>query len=242
MPPGLQEANPRDLCQAGAQAAPEMIYLFCNQQFGKKFLRMAGQVSRQQGARITIVFSDKYRSSNTRTRWSNVSSFLTDTVERYRFAFCEGMSLLKVENVNSPEFTRGIRPTDYGIVAGFNQIFREDTIRRFGSLVNFHPSILPLYRGPVPSYWCIENNEDRTGFTVHVITSRIDAGEILIQGAVPIGSIRDPDVLDQRIAEQAMEPFCAYLRQLQTGEELVRNFLDAKMIYKKHVDYASFPR
>ena len=219
-----------------------MIYLFCNLQFGKRFLEMAGQVSRQQHARITIVFSDKYRSSTSGKPWSTVSSFLKDCIERYRFASRESMSLLKVADVNSPEFTRRIHPADHGIVAGFNQIFREDTIRRFASLVNFHPSILPLYRGPVPSYWCIANGEDTTGFTLHAITSRIDAGKILTQGSLPVGSITDAGDLDQAIAGRAMETFRAYLRLLQTGEEIQRNILDTKAIYKKHIDYASFPK
>jgi methionyl-tRNA formyltransferase len=147
-----------------------------------------------------------------------------------------------VEDVNSPRFARRILPSDHGIVTGFNQIFREETIRRFKSLVNFHPSILPLYRGPVPSYWCLLNGEDRTGFTLHEITRRIDEGEILAQGVLPIGSIDEPDVLDQKVAEAATEVFRAYLKHLHTGEPITRNRLDAKTIYKTHISYRSFPK
>jgi methionyl-tRNA formyltransferase len=219
-----------------------MIYLFCNERYGKRFLETARQFSREHGARIAIVFSDKTRSSRRRTLFSKVSLVIKDTVERSRFAYGKGVPLVIAENVNAPKFAKRIHPSDHGIVAGFNQIFREDTIRRFASLVNFHPSILPFYRGPVPSYWCIKNSEATTGFTLHTVTGKIDEGEVLTQGIVSIGSIRDADILDQEIADNAMETFRAYLRHLQTGEEMKRSKVDPKAVYKEHVDYASFPR
>jgi len=219
-----------------------VIYLFCNQRYGKNFIEVARQFSDRYHARITIAFSDKTRSQKRRGVFSKAASFIKDTVDKCRFAHHERMPLLIVEDVNSPAFNKIIQPSDQGIVAGFNQIFREGTIRRFKSLVNFHPSILPLYRGPVPSYWCIKNGENTTGFTLHEITTRIDDGDILAQRAVPIGAIKDPEILDQKIAEYAMETFRGYLKQLQTGEQIHKNKLDAKSIYKRHIRYASFPK
>ncbi len=203
---------------------------------------MARHFSQQHTTRITIVFSDKTRSHTQRTLCSRLCSFIRHTVDEYRVARQLQLPLSIVEDVNSPQFAGRILPSDHGIVAGFNQIFREETIRRFKSLVNFHPSILPLYRGPVPSYWCIVNGEDTTGFTLHQITRRIDEGEILAQEIVPIGSMDDPDVLDQKIAEAAMEVFRAYLQHLHTGEPMTSSRLDAKTIYKTHISYRSFPK
>ncbi len=87
--------------------------------------------------------------------------------------------VLIVGNVNSALFQRRIRPNDHGIITGFNQIFTNETISKFKSLINFHGSLLPLYRGPVPSFWCIKNGEKETGYTIHKVSERIDDGDIL---------------------------------------------------------------
>jgi methionyl-tRNA formyltransferase len=107
--------------------------------------------------------------------------------------------------------------------------------------VNFHPSVLPLYRGPVPSYWVIRNGERRTGFTLHRITARIDDGEILDQEELPVGGLDDPAQLDQAIAARAVGTLSRYLDHLRTGAAWHKRTLDAFTVYRTHVDYCSFP-
>lgn len=45
--------------------------------------------------------------------------------------------------------------------------------------VNFHPSVLPLYRGPDPLFWQIKNGEKETGITAHKMDSNFDTGPII---------------------------------------------------------------
>lgn len=54
--------------------------------------------------------------------------------------------------------------------------------------INFHGSLLPKYRGRTPHVWAIINGESQTGITAHVIDDRCDAGAILKQAVVPIGT------------------------------------------------------
>ena len=49
------------------------------------------------------------------------------------------------------------------------------------SAINIHPSLLPNYRGPVPTAWIIENGEKYFGITIHLMDDGIDTGDILIQ-------------------------------------------------------------
>ena len=56
---------------------------------------------------------------------------------------------------------------------------------KFGC-INIHPSILPYYRGPVPTAWAIENGENEFGITIHYMDYSIDTGDILIQKNYPI--------------------------------------------------------
>lgn len=47
--------------------------------------------------------------------------------------------------------------------------------------VNIHPSLLPKYRGSVPTFWALLNNEKEIGVTMHYIDRGIDSGDIIVQ-------------------------------------------------------------
>jgi methionyl-tRNA formyltransferase len=220
-----------------------MIYLFSNEGYGKAFIRSVQQYSSTHLHSILLVFSAKNIYPRNRMRRSirggirSLMNYYSQIRLRHRWK----IPVLFVEDVNASRFSSRISHHDFGIIAGFNQIFRKELIEKFGLLVNFHPSLLPLYRGPVPSYWCIKNQEEKSGYTLHTVTERIDCGDILFQKEVLIGGIDDPDELDRKIALQASETLCYYLDALNSGRRWEKVQLDAYKIYKRHVDYASFP-
>lgn len=51
---------------------------------------------------------------------------------------------------------------------------------------NMHGSLLPKYRGRVPTNWAVLNGETETGATLHEMSVKPDAGAIVGQTAVPI--------------------------------------------------------
>ncbi len=51
---------------------------------------------------------------------------------------------------------------------------------------NMHGSLLPKYRGRVPTNWAVLNGETETGATLHEMTAKPDAGAIVGQTSVPI--------------------------------------------------------
>jgi methionyl-tRNA formyltransferase len=51
---------------------------------------------------------------------------------------------------------------------------------------NMHGSLLPRYRGRVPVNWAVLHGETATGATLHGMTLKPDAGDIVAQQAVPI--------------------------------------------------------
>ncbi|WP_329213992.1 methionyl-tRNA formyltransferase [Streptomyces sp. NBC_01485] len=53
--------------------------------------------------------------------------------------------------------------------------------------LNIHDSLLPAYAGFSPLIWALINGEERVGVTAHRMNAELDAGEILIQRAVPVG-------------------------------------------------------
>lgn len=54
--------------------------------------------------------------------------------------------------------------------------------------INIHPSLLPKYRGPIPTAWAIEKGESVFGISIHLMDKGIDTGDILIQKEYPIGN------------------------------------------------------
>ncbi|MFQ5844107.1 MAG: formyltransferase family protein [Planctomycetota bacterium] len=205
-----------------------MIYLFCNEAYGRPFRERAVRWARRRRAGLTVVRSGRRRRRGLRR-----------TLEAVGFRLATGIPLRVVDDVNDAPFA----DEAHGIVAGFNQIFSAATIARFRSLVNFHPSLLPLYRGPVPSYWCIRNGETTTGYTLHRISERIDDGEILYQETVRIAAHRDAGRTDREIAERAAVQLECYLDRLWAGEAWTEvRRLDAHAVYREHVGYRSFPR
>jgi methionyl-tRNA formyltransferase len=68
---------------------------------------------------------------------------------------------------------------------------------RRGAL-NMHGSLLPHYRGRAPVNWAVLRGETRTGATLHYMTDKPDAGDIVEQQAVPIL----PDDTARRVADK----------------------------------------
>lgn len=58
-------------------------------------------------------------------------------------------------------------------------------LAKFGG-INYHPSLLPKYRGGSAINWAIISGETETGVTIHFIDEGVDTGPILLQEKVAI--------------------------------------------------------
>ncbi|MCB9865201.1 MAG: hypothetical protein H6816_00975 [Phycisphaerales bacterium] len=57
--------------------------------------------------------------------------------------------------------------------------------------INFHPGLLPRYRGRAPVNWAILNGERELGLTAHVMEEGIDCGDIVAQERFELGEEED---------------------------------------------------
>ncbi len=223
-----------------------MIYLFCNEGYGEAFLKAAEDFNNlyKHKVKITVVYSAPVSKPKSFLRGIQiyVKEWRRNKNRKKTFRNETGLDFLLTKNVNSWFFRKKINSDDFGVIAGFNQIFDCKTIARFKSLINIHPSILPFYRGPVPSYWCIQNNENKTGYSFHQVTEKIDTGEIIFQEEIAREGVCDPELLDKMIAKRAAKTFLKYLEYLVLGTSWNKVILDATKIYKNCVSYASFPK
>ena len=82
---------------------------------------------------------------------------------------------------------------------------------------NMHGSLLPKYRGRAPVNWAVLKGETRTGPTLHVMTARADAGEIVDQEAVPIGPDDTAAEVQARVTKAAVRVLERRLEELKAG-------------------------
>jgi methionyl-tRNA formyltransferase len=53
-------------------------------------------------------------------------------------------------------------------------------------ILNVHPSLLPVGRGPEPVFWTLRRGEQVTGVTIHRIDDGFDTGPIVAQARLPV--------------------------------------------------------
>lgn len=70
-----------------------------------------------------------------------------------------------------------------------NQIFKKQIIDLAPKgCLNLHTALLPKYRGLMPTFWVLKNDEKFTGVSVFYVDEGIDSGPIIIQEKVEIGN------------------------------------------------------
>ncbi len=81
-------------------------------------------------------------------------------------------------------------------IAG-NQIFKLPLIELAPKgCLNLHTALLPKYRGLMPSFWVLKNNEKETGVSVFFVDEGIDSGPILVQKRVEIGNKSQSELIE----------------------------------------------
>ena len=70
-----------------------------------------------------------------------------------------------------------------------NQIFKKQLLELAPKgCINLHTALLPKYRGLMPTFWVLKNNEKYTGVSVFFVDEGIDSGPIIVQEKVEIGN------------------------------------------------------
>lgn len=102
-----------------------------------------------------------------------------------------------------------IKNVDLIVLAGYLVVLGESFIRAFpNKILNIHPALIPAFCGD--GYYGLKVHEAAlhrgvkiTGATVHFVDEGTDTGPILLQKAVPVLEEDTPEILQQRVMEQA---------------------------------------
>ena len=88
-------------------------------------------------------------------------------------------------------------------LAGFMKILSENFIKIFkGKILNIHPSLLPKYKGLDTHKRVLVNKEKYTGCTVHFVSSKLDAGKIIVQKRIKVKKDDTPKKIAKRVLVQ----------------------------------------
>jgi len=109
---------------------------------------------------------------------------------------------------------------DYIVLAGWMRILSSKFIQAFkDKIINIHPSLLPKYKGLDSIQRALNNRDDVTGCTVHMVTEELDSGKILMQEEVPIHSYDTLKTLTMAVHQAEHRILPEVLRNLNIGSE-----------------------
>lgn len=115
-------------------------------------------------------------------------------------------------------------------IAG-NQIYRKPVIELapYGCL-NLHTALLPRYRGLMPSFWVLKNDEGYTGVSVFFVDEGVDSGPIVVQKKVEIGD-RTLEELIRLTKKLGMESVIEAIEKVRSGNFYLQENSDSESSY-----------
>tara|TARA_B100001093_G_scaffold420282_1_gene412156 strand:+ start:31663 stop:32424 length:762 start_codon:yes stop_codon:yes gene_type:complete len=96
------------------------------------------------------------------------------------------------ESINSEDSLQLIKSykPDLLISIASNEIFKKPLIDLAPQgCINLHSALLPKYRGLMPCFWVLKNNEEYTGVSVFYVDEGIDSGNIIVQKKIKINDM-----------------------------------------------------
>jgi len=102
----------------------------------------------------------------------------------------KGLKLHQFKSLKAPEAAQAMQAAgaDIGIMAFVLQFAPQAfvSIPKHGT-IQYHPSLLPKYRGPSSINWPIVRGEKETGLSIFRPTDGLDEGAVILQKKTPIG-------------------------------------------------------
>jgi len=169
--------------------------------FGKKesFFTKAKKTYDIFGLNFFIYYSLKFLKSKVGSK-NNV----------FKFLISESIPIITLdEPINKPKSVNKIKSFQPDLLVSIlgNQIFKSPILNLAPKgCINLHTALLPKYRGLMPSFWVMRNNEKKTGVSVFFVDKGIDSGPIIVQTEVEIGNRTQQEliILTKRLGMEAI--------------------------------------
>lgn len=107
----------------------------------------------------------------------------------HEFAEAHGILVRTPKTLRSAEAQAELKAlqADISVVAAYGLILPQAVIEAFPlGCINIHGSLLPRWRGAAPIQRAIEAGDNESGITIMKVVEKLDAGDMLLKGSVPI--------------------------------------------------------
>lgn len=150
----------------------------------KQLLQLPTEVLKSK-PRLNLIISQPDRKNRKKTIANPISKFARENNIKL---FTPNKINQECNHPTSPN----LQDIDLAITASFGQIISSQILNlpKFG-FINWHPSLLPKYRGATPMQTVIANGETETGLSWIEMVAKMDAGEILLQTKQNLSSQTD---------------------------------------------------
>jgi len=164
------------------------VVLYDPSPFGRKesFLRKSYKTLKIFGYKFFLFYSFQFILSKF-IKEQNVSK----TIKKI------GLKIIKLnKSINHPDSLNIINLLKPDLLVSIlgSEIFKKDllNIAPYGC-INLHTSLLPKYRGLMPSFWALRNNEKYSGVSVFYVDEGIDSGPIIEQEKINLKDLTHRD-------------------------------------------------
>jgi methionyl-tRNA formyltransferase len=103
----------------------------------------------------------------------------------------KGLKVHQFKSLRAPEAAQALAAAnaDIGIMAFVLQFVPQEFVKipKFGT-IQYHPSLLPRFRGPSSINWPIIKGETETGLSIFRPSDGLDEGALILQKRTPIGA------------------------------------------------------
>jgi len=135
-------------------------------------------------------------------------------------AVARGLPLMQPHRLKDPQLAAQLESLapDLVVVVAYGRILPEALLELAArGAVNVHASLLPLYRGASPVAHAILHGEKETGVTTMRMIAALDAGDVLMQRAIPISDDDTTATLEERLALLGADLLIETLDALASG-------------------------
>jgi methionyl-tRNA formyltransferase len=165
-----------------------------------------------------------------------------------------GLQVFQFPSLKAPEATAAMKglDADIGIMAFVLQFAPQEFVRipKHGT-IQYHPSLLPKYRGPSSINWPIVKGETKTGLTIFRPSDGLDEGAVILQKETPIseddtlGSVYFDRLFPMGVAAmlEAADRVVAGRHQERVQDESQASYegwfraAEARVSWNQHVDW-----
>lgn len=123
-----------------------------------------------------------------------------------------------------------------GVLVAYGKIVPQSTIDIFPhGIINIHPSLLPLHRGPTPIESAILEGTDKTGVSLMQLIQAMDAGPVYGQSEVTLNGNESKQLLADELLEIGAAMLIELLPGILRGSVIAVPQNDARATYDKRL-------